>query len=966
MIGKRWGFLLTALFAATGGYGQFHSEGQDPFSTRWRQIDRPGYRLIFPENYARDARRVATVIDTAGRALQFGFALPPQKLPFVLHTQNLRSNGLVVWAPKRAELVATPPTATYAVPWLKQLTLHEYRHVVQMSNLDRGFVKFVGYLAGQQAVGAAAVLLPVWFLEGDAVMAETELSAYGRGLQPEFTLEYRAYLADGEPGQFPVDKWFCGSFRDYIPDRYQLGYQLTAMSYTLYGPRFWDTVTDYAARHPYFILPTPIAFRRFYKTSSARLFWKTFDNLKSYWDALPQPDNSARFVPTPPPSSYTLYSYPVPVNDTLTVALKYDFDRPHRLVRIDPRTGAETLLAYTGEVSSRPAYRNGELFWTEYAPSTFWEQKDASVVCRMPLAVAPGEKQAGRSAIRRYRRPGNLFYVTPAAGGCWAVRYDDSGKYAVCRFDDGFRETKRHPLPDSLTVHGLAWDGTTGTLALIALSEDGMALTGVDTATGKTYAITRPSFVTINHLSAGDGKLFFNSIGSGRDETHLYDLRERKEYRATVSRFGSVMPAPAPDGNEVVQATYRKEGYFVSRQRIDPNSLVPVSYSRLPVNLLNPPRMKWNVLNADTLRLYGTGDDTTKYRVKRYRRGTHLFDFHSWAPLGYDPFDVADERNLRVNAGATLITQNALSTLFGYFGYDYADGESRLRGALLYDGFALKLEVKAEYGGGKRLIYVPAGTDTRGLALPSGAGKEYFALTGSAYLPFDFSSGYMLRSLTPSVSVTRYNSLLYRPADGAFDKGYEKTEATLSYTQYVRRAYRDLAPRWGFGARVSWAGAPFDGKFGNVYSLSGNVYAPGILPHHSLLLRGAVQYQDRSVYNFRSNVLFPIGCRYDFAPERLWAVTGSYRFPLVCPDGGISGLIYFRRISLGLLGGYSRYRPIAMGKAPWRRAYSYGGEITVDANPLRMDNANMVVNLSVYKPSDSRRPGVSFGITVFQ
>lgn len=60
-------------------------------------------------------------------------------------------------------------------------------------------------------------------------MAETQMSSFGRALQPSFTVEYRAYLTEGKQ-RFPLDKWFCGSYRNYIPDHYQFGYQLVAWS----------------------------------------------------------------------------------------------------------------------------------------------------------------------------------------------------------------------------------------------------------------------------------------------------------------------------------------------------------------------------------------------------------------------------------------------------------------------------------------------------------------------------------------------------------------------------------------------------------------------------------------------------------------------------------------------------------------------------------------------------------------
>ena len=78
------------------------------------------------------------------------------------------------------------------MPWLKQLVAHEYRHAAQYNNLNVGFVKALSYILGQQSSTIGLIYMPLWMMEGDATMCETESSSFGRALQPSFTLEYRA------------------------------------------------------------------------------------------------------------------------------------------------------------------------------------------------------------------------------------------------------------------------------------------------------------------------------------------------------------------------------------------------------------------------------------------------------------------------------------------------------------------------------------------------------------------------------------------------------------------------------------------------------------------------------------------------------------------------------------------------------------------------------------------------------
>ncbi|MFR9130216.1 MAG: hypothetical protein ACLVJK_11400 [Alistipes putredinis] len=112
-------------------------------------------------------------------------------------------------------------------------------------------------------------------------------------------------------------------------------------------------------------------------------------------------------------------------------------------------------------------------------------------------------------------------------------------------------------------------------------------------------AVTRGAYITLSDLRAADGKLYYGSIASGRDEAHCFDLGEGREYRLSTSTYGSFAPAPA-DSGAVWTTTYDRKGYRITRQEnIEP---IPVAPSQLPVDLVNPPRRRWNVVNLDTVR----------------------------------------------------------------------------------------------------------------------------------------------------------------------------------------------------------------------------------------------------------------------------------------------------------------------------------------------------------------------------
>ena len=216
---------LAALLLAERAAAQYYTWGSDPAGLKWSRIRTPDVRIIYPDTAAAIADRTLFCIEKVKPCIGYGFRHPAMRIPFVMHPENFRSNGLVMWLPKRVEFLTSPAVESYAMPWYKQLTAHEYRHAVQYNNLNRGVIKALSYILGQQGSTIGLLYLPIWLLEGDAVMSETAMSSFGRGLQPSFTLEYRV-LGRRLLDRRNPDKWFCGSYREYVPDHYQLGYQI--------------------------------------------------------------------------------------------------------------------------------------------------------------------------------------------------------------------------------------------------------------------------------------------------------------------------------------------------------------------------------------------------------------------------------------------------------------------------------------------------------------------------------------------------------------------------------------------------------------------------------------------------------------------------------------------------------------------------------------------------------------------
>ena len=144
------------------------------------------------------------------------------------------------------------------------------------------------------------------------------------------------------------------------------------------------------------------------------------------------------------------------------------------------------------------------------------------------------------------------------------VEYAPSGRYSVVSYENG-KEQSRHTLPIDKEIHGMAWDNLTEALYLIITDNDGMHIAKLEH--DKLCPVTRSAYTTLSDLRAKDGKLYFGSIASSRDELHYLDLATGKEYQLSESSFGSFSPAPY-DSNHIVATSYDRRGHLPVTQRV--------------------------------------------------------------------------------------------------------------------------------------------------------------------------------------------------------------------------------------------------------------------------------------------------------------------------------------------------------------------------------------------------------------
>lgn len=947
------------MLVSTNLSAQYYNTGVDPASINWKEIATKNRRIIFPDYYETKARIYNAYMDTLTPYISNGLRNKIDKVDVILRTRQTMSNGVVTWAPKRMELYTTPPPGMYSMPWNKQLVAHEYRHVVQMSNLNVGFTHVLSWLIGEQAIGLIAAIPPRWFFEGDATLAETEFAFSGRGEQPEFSIGLRARLNEDKEITL-YDKMSLGSFKDYTPSLYEYGYFMTSATRQYFGDDFWEKVLRYTARNPYFITSSSIAYQKYAQTSTPRIYYRTFQSLKQFWHNASQQPNSSEFLDVPV-ISYTTYTSPILLSENKILASKKDLDYVSRIVLFDKSSSEEHVLRQIPWVNSPIVLKDSMLYWCEFKPSMFWEQSVGSVIRSSRLK----HNKSGELTVTRPQRcygGGDVFFVTPACDSSFViVEYDKFNNPQITHLNSNFEIINEFKFKgDANSFNGLAWDDLTQKVYYIIVDNSGTRIESLDLRSYERENITSPSYIALNKLTAKNGQLFFGSTESGKDELHTIDLTTKQQYRLTSSKYGS-FDGVAQSDSSALFTTYRRDGYILAEQKYKIDTLPKVSSDKkMPEKILVPENPNWNTLKLDTVNITSTTVTENRKPSRRYRKTPHLFNIHSWMPFVLDLNKLMDDRELTIGAGVTALSQNTIGTMTSILGYGWVPSSqmSLLTASFKYTGLPVEMGLKVDYGGSYQDIYAFSGTS---IYVPDI--KKYLSVKVDLSLPFNFTGGSNFRRLTPYANLRHTNSMIFGAMGDLKHRSMQEVNAGLQYSSYRASTKKDLAPPLGYVVQLSTTSSPFNRGFATIYNAYARGYLPGFTRHHSLDLAVNYQFQNTNTYNYIKESLFPRGNDLLGVSESYVSTAAKYMFPVACTDWTIPDILNIRRISLGTFGEYAsvNYANKSLNLDP--NIYSYGLEALFDINILRM-GIDFNIGISLYKASQHSNPSIGFSFNI--
>lgn len=903
---------LLSLFLSYSSYSQYFAAGEDPSSTKFDYVETPHFKVVFPQPSRGYALRLAAMLEQSYRNTQFDKDIKTKKIQVLIHTKNSISNGFVSWAPKRMELMSLPPTNFESMSWSRELAIHEFRHVSQISSLYKGLTGLSYYVLGEQGIGLMTSLVPLWFYEGDAVASETAYTQSGRGRSADFNLEYRTRLAEGENLKF--DQYLNGSYKTPIPDHYRLGYNLVSYAKATYGNDIWNKVVNYTTSNPFLLASFSFGIKKYTGNTREQLFKKSNSFYDSIWSISlnSKLQNNKSKAHT---SEYKNYIFPIKIGD-FTYAFKNTLSLNPQLVRISTE-GKERELKSVGYINSAPSTDGKNIYWTEYMYAGRWAQVKYSVIRKYSIS----ERSFTRLSDHKY-----YSYPTVKGDSLATLQNLPSNTMSIGLYTTDFRLVKEYPLPFEQAKE-LQW--VDNSLAYVTLDRyDNMMVVKQNLETNAIDTLLNFGRKNLTRVKVSGNSITFISDFSGKSCLYRYNMVANTFSLIYEPQYG-INSYEIIDSTKIIASDYQINGHTLIKQRLNTK---PVEEATIATSYPVADLLSKNV----SINLQDSIVTTPSLKVQKYNKFTHLFNFHSWAPFYFDPADV-QELYLNVYPGFTLVSQNLLSTSFTTLGYGFTPNGHILDISHTFKGWFPVFNLRFDRYTTRPLLY---SVSNKPYTIDSTLKR--FKVAISSYLPLQFSYGAWSALIQPFVEYSHFNDILYNSSSAKYEKGLDQITASVYAAWQMKLAHQNIFPRWGINFYFKTTAAPFEhDNLGRLYAYRLGISTPGLLKNHGFVSRLCYQNQELDRYYFSNAFILPRGYVNSYRSNYYKAVFNDYSFPVAYPDFNISWLAYLKRIRLNLFVDYAEntkmYYVKGTTKTIFKNEYysSTGVDILFDLNLLR-------------------------------
>jgi len=865
--------LIVILLLSTNVVAQYYVVGQDPASIKWKQLNSPYFNIIFPSGYEKKAQEYINLLELSRPSISSPYLNQNKKVKIVLHNRTVVSNAMVSPTPMHADFFEMPDQNTYAQTWPKQLTLHEYRHVVQMQKLHQGTTNVLYYMFGDQAIGAImGIFLPMWFVEGDAVFSETIYSESGRGRSPDFTMDLKAQVLN--KNIYSYDKALYGSFRNYVPNHYTLGYQLVLNGFANYGNELWNSTLNKVAKRPYMLFPFTTSIKNITGKGKVNYYKSVLETRKKQWSKIDSTKTSYSCIIPEKDKHFTNYRFANPMKDGSVIVEKSGIDDINRFVKVYPDGSEEKLFTPGYDFNESLSVNDSLLCWNEKTFDPRWSNRDYSVI-----KIYNYKSKKLKQITRRSR----LFAPSFAnnSSKIVAVNVTENNINSLWILDIKTGDTIRSfGTPDNLFFMYPRWSSDDNHIIATVLGNKGKSIILINTLTWNYEFLLPFSFVDITRPIINGDRVIYSGAYLGTSDLYMIDLKSKNTFKLTNVRFGA-SDAAFFGNNKLYFTTYTDNGFRISN--IDLNSS---NYEKVILSNLNAGFLVDELTPENNFILDKATIANKEYPEKKYSRSGHLFNLHSWG------LTAVDLNNYDFTPGVSVLTQNILSTAYGSLGYYYDPNEmtGKTKLSFTYAGWYPKIDMVADYG-----MRRDNNTEIKWMETNLSLGFS---------VPLNFTHSKWISGVSPYVGGTQ--KFLRKINDASVDFSENQiTSLTYSFVAYtqLKKSLKDIYPKWGASLSTVLKHTPFSSSKSMVYGLTGTFYMPGIIKHQGIRIYTAYQYKDIGTYRYGNVISSPRGYT-GISMQQMFSIKSEYALPLFYPDMDIPAVAYLKRVTAHLFYDY--------------------------------------------------------------
>jgi hypothetical protein len=868
-----------AIFLFAIHFSDAQSFGGNPSSIHWQQINTDTVRIIFPKGVDAKAQRIAAIVHSLQKKYAHSIGDTIRKVNIVLQSQTLLSNAYVGLAPYRSEFYLTPPQDAFelgAINWTDNLAVHEFRHVQQFSNFNKGLSNVASWLFGEQGRAVAnAAAIPDWFFEGDAVFNETKLTKQGRGTLPLFLSSYRSLFNAGKT--YSYEKMRNGSLRNYVPDHYALGYLLVAYGRKKYGDDIWRKITDDAVRFKPLFYPFQGALKKYTGISYDQFVNDALSYYQQQWKQTA--DEKMDWLTSVVKNDVVHYKYPYTTAGGSWIVVKRSARAIPAFYKMHANGSEEKLSVKAISDDDYFSYNKGKIVYAAYEPDARWSNREFHSIQLLNTETGEEKKVVSRT---KYFSPdishdGKLIVA--------AANETDTGRLVLLNSEDGqiIREIKQ---PQTVVSYP-KFSKLDENIYWTSRNDAGeMSLNKVNTNGGQTETLLPSSNRIIGFLQVQGDTLLFTTTYNGRDEIWaIIDGKERKgPYRLATYSTGIYQASLQPDGR-LIGSAFTAEGFRLA-------SFEP-KWERVEIKdelidlYIDDAFQKADHSALDQL-------SSQQYPVSKYPKSFHLLNLHSFRPYYEQP-----EYSL------TLYGQNILNTFQSEIAYTYNQNEG-----------SSKIGYNGVFGGSfLEPVFGISQNWNRSGALNKDTTVNWNELVGYAglQLPLNLTGVKSYRYLTLSSTFnTERVSWTGLAQKLLTDRNINYLNSRIAYSSQIQKSVQQIYPHLGQTLVLQYKSI-VNKYTANQFLASGSFYLPGLANNHSLVLTAAFQSRDTVLqYLFSNNFPFARGYQAVDFPS-MWRIGANYHFPLAFPDWGFGNIVYFLRIRSNLFFDYTQGKSLRTG-----------------------------------------------------